>query len=181
MTGKNNDSQPDANIKMPLTPNGTSSDSGFEKVNSQESEKTARRRLLEDKDTKGNEDVHAATVENDGGLEADADSSFELFRENDELADEYNYDYDDYVDENMWGDEEWTETVHEQLEDFVQIDAHVLCTPVSNVMLELCYQLFITFDIELSFGFYCPQVIADIDKDGKFEMVIAVSYFFDRE
>lgn len=164
---------------MPLNTNGTSSDSGSEKVNNQESGKTARRRLLEDKDTKGKEDVHATTVENDGGLEADADSSFELFRDNDELADEYNYDYDDYVDENMWGDEEWTETQHEQLEDFVHIDAHVLCTPVSNVMHEVSYQIFYYF--ELNFGFNCPQVIADIDKDGIFEMVVAVSYFFDRE
>ncbi|KAL8526763.1 hypothetical protein ACS0TY_015826 [Phlomoides rotata] len=152
-TGKKNDSQPDANIKMPLDTNGTSSDPGSEKVSDQESGKSARRRLLEDKDTKGNEDVHAATVENDGGLEADADSSFEIFRENDELADEYNYDYDDYVDESMWGDEEWTETQHEQLEDYVHIDAHVLCTPI----------------------------IADIDNDGISEMVVAVSYFFDRE
>ncbi|KAL8463463.1 hypothetical protein ACS0TY_034203 [Phlomoides rotata] len=126
---------------------------GSEKVSDQESGKSARRRLLEDKDTKGNEDVHAATVENDGGLEADADSSFEIFRDNDELADEDNYDYDDYVDESMWGDEEWTETQHEQLEDYVLIDAHVLCTPI----------------------------IADIDNDGISEMVVAVSYFFDRQ
>ncbi|KAL8496149.1 hypothetical protein ACS0TY_020024 [Phlomoides rotata] len=134
-TGKKNDSQPDANIKMPLDTNDTSSDPGSEKVSDQESEKSARRRLLEDKDTKDNEDVHAATVENDRGLEADADSSFEIFRDNDELADEYNYDYDDYVDESMWGDEEWTETQHEQLEDYVLIDAHVLCTPTMMVSL----------------------------------------------
>ncbi|KAK9164809.1 hypothetical protein Syun_005711 [Stephania yunnanensis] len=50
--------------------------------------------------------IHVATVENDEDLEADADSSFELFRDNDERADEYNYDYDDYIDESMWGDEE---------------------------------------------------------------------------
>ncbi|KAI3474175.1 hypothetical protein Pfo_028963 [Paulownia fortunei] len=140
-------------IKMPLNKNDTSSASGSEKVSDGESGKTARRRLLEDKDSKGNEDVHAATVENDGGLEADADSSFELFRDSDELADEYNYDYDDYVDETMWGDEEWTEAQHEKLEDYVHIDAHVLCTPV----------------------------IADIDNDGVSEMIVAVSYFFDRE
>ncbi|KAI3474425.1 hypothetical protein Pfo_029286 [Paulownia fortunei] len=151
--GKKNDSLPDAGIKMPLNKNDTSSASGSEKVSDGESGKTARRRLLEDKDSKGNEDVHAATVENDGGLEADADSSFELFRDSDELADEYNYDYDDYVDETMWGDEEWTEAQHEKLEDYVHIDAHVLCTPV----------------------------IADIDNDGVSEMIVAVSYFFDRE
>ncbi|GFY82313.1 defective in exine formation protein [Actinidia rufa] len=100
-----------------------------------------------------NEDVRAATVENDQGLEADADSSFELFRNSEELADEYNYDYDDYVDESMWGDEEWTEAQHEKPEDYVNIDSHILCTPV----------------------------IADIDNDGVSEMVVAVSYFFDHE
>ncbi|KAK4418972.1 protein DEFECTIVE IN EXINE FORMATION 1 [Sesamum alatum] len=149
--GKKNDRQPDADINMSLNTNVTSSASESEKVTDGESAKTARRRLLEDEDSKGNEGVHAATVENNGGLEADADTSFELFRDTDELADEYNYDYDDYVDESMWGDEEWTEAQHEKLEDYVHIDAHVLCTPV----------------------------IADIDNDGVSEMVVAVSYFFD--
>ncbi|XP_051130395.1 protein DEFECTIVE IN EXINE FORMATION 1 [Andrographis paniculata] len=148
---KTNNSQLDGSIKMPMNTNGTSaleSDHG----STGESGKAARR-LLEDKTSNGNEDVHAATVENIGGLEADADSSFDLLRDTDELADEYNYDYDDYVNESMWGDEEWVETQHEKLEDFVEIDAHVLCTPV----------------------------IADIDKDGVSEMIVAVSYFFDRE
>lgn len=132
--GGKNSSEPDADIKMSVnTTNDNSSASGSEKVSNEESGKNVRRRLLEDKDSKGNEDVRAATVENDGGLEAEADSSFELFRDTDELADEYNYDYDDYVDENMWGDEEWTEAQHEKLEDYVHIDAHVLCTPVSIV------------------------------------------------
>lgn len=72
----------------------------------------------------------AATVENAGSLEEEADSSFDLFRDGDELADEYNYDYDDYVDENMWGDEEWSEGTHEKMEDYVNIDSHILCTPV---------------------------------------------------
>ena len=100
------------------------------------------RRLLEDNskgshdsDSKStdnsNEDPHVATVKNDEGLEADADSSFELFRESDELGDEYSYDYDDYVDDSMWGEEEWTERVHETVEDYVHIDSHILCTPVS--------------------------------------------------
>ncbi|XP_065852372.1 protein DEFECTIVE IN EXINE FORMATION 1 [Euphorbia lathyris] len=123
------------------------------------------RRLLQDDHSKSsqegrsestennNEDVQKATVENDQGLEADADSSFELFRDNDELADEYNYDYDDYVDESLWGDEEWTEEKHENLADYVNVDSHILCTPV----------------------------IADIDNDGVVEMVVAVSYFFDHE
>lgn len=101
------------------------------------------RRLLEVSDSKqsqedgsrskadGDGDEHVATVENEEPLEAEADSSFDIFRENDELADEYNYDYDDYVDESMWGDEEWTEVDHEKAEEYVDIDAHLLCTPVS--------------------------------------------------
>lgn len=32
-----------------------------------------------------------------------------------------------------------------------------------------------------NFCFVFPQVIADIDKDGVPEMVVAVSYFFDHE
>ncbi|KAJ4970335.1 hypothetical protein NE237_003434 [Protea cynaroides] len=124
---------------------------------------TNSRRLLQDTDSKGQESgseskasdsvAEGVTVENDAALEADADSSFELFRDNDELADEYNYDYDDYVDESMWGDEEWAEHIHEKMEDYVDIDSHILCTPV----------------------------IADIDNDGISEMVLAVSYFFDHE
>ncbi|KAG5253306.1 protein DEFECTIVE IN EXINE FORMATION [Salix suchowensis] len=122
-------------------------------------------RLLEDDNSTGSheggseskendhENAHVATVENEEGLEADADSSFEIFRESDELADEYNYDYDDYVNESMWGDEQWSERKHEMLEDYVNIDSHILCTPV----------------------------IADIDSDGVAEMIVAVSYFFDHE
>lgn len=104
-----------------------------------------RRRLLEEKT--GDQDVHAATVENEGGLDTDADSSFELFRDNDELADEYNYDYDDYVDENMWGDEEWTEEEHEKIENYVNVDAHVLCTPVSLIELKFYSVAYITIYI----------------------------------
>lgn len=56
-------------------------------------------------DSKANEngDAHEATVENDQGLGADTDSSFELFRDSKELADEYNY-VDD-VDDSLWVDE----------------------------------------------------------------------------
>ncbi|XP_057517202.1 protein DEFECTIVE IN EXINE FORMATION 1 [Amaranthus tricolor] len=115
------------------------------------------RRLLVDTGSQGaneaSENVQTATVENDEGLETEADSSFELFRGSDELADEYSYDYDDYVDENMWGDEDWIESQHETVEDYVDIDSHILSTPV----------------------------IADIDNDGVLEMVVAVSYFFDRD
>ncbi|CAI8601096.1 unnamed protein product [Vicia faba] len=145
---KINRSQSEESIKMPtIADNKTSTG----------------RRLLEDNnvkgveqsdsESKGKEGVHAATVENEEGLEADADSSFELFRNSDELADEYSYDYDDYVDESLWGDEEWTEMKHEKLEDYVNVDSHILCTPV----------------------------IADIDNDGVMEMVVGVSYFFDHE
>uniref|UniRef100_A0A803NAR2 Uncharacterized protein n=1 Tax=Chenopodium quinoa TaxID=63459 RepID=A0A803NAR2_CHEQI len=122
-----------------------------------ENRQNSRRRLLEDTAFKGavggSENVQTATVENDDALEAEADSSFELFRGSDELADEYSYDYDDYVDENMWGDEDWIESQHETVEDYVDIDSHILSTPV----------------------------IADIDNDGILEMVVAVSYFFDRD
>ncbi|XP_061344418.1 protein DEFECTIVE IN EXINE FORMATION 1 [Gastrolobium bilobum] len=160
---KINGSQIEENIKMPTIADNSSANAGsVETVNADNNTSTGRR-LLEDNNSKGaeqgaseskdNEGMHAATVENDEGLEADADSSFELFRNSDELADEYSYDYDDYVDESMWGDEEWTEVKHEKLEDYVLVDSHILCTPV----------------------------IADIDNDGVSEMVVAVSYFFDHE
>ncbi|KAH9324109.1 hypothetical protein KI387_004287, partial [Taxus chinensis] len=117
----------------------------------------SRRQLLMESETKNSEKDDSAnimTVENDEELEEDADSSFDLFREGDDaLADEYTYDYDDYVDEAAWGDEDWTEAQHQKEDDFVNIDSHILSTPV----------------------------IADIDKDGINEMIIAVSYFFDRE
>lgn len=130
---------------------------GSESVTNMENKAKSSRRLLEETGSKGvsdgSENVQAATVENEEGLEAEADSSFELFRDSDELADEYSYDYDDYVDENMWGDEDWVEKDHVREEDYVAVDSHILCTPV----------------------------IADIDNDGVSEMVVAVSYFFDRE
>lgn len=100
-----------------------------------------------------NTEMHTPTVENTEALDEDADTSFDIFRDTEDLADEYNYDYDDIVDETMWGDEDWMEGTHEKLEDYVNIDAHILCTPV----------------------------IADIDNDGIQEMIVAVSYFFDRE
>ncbi|CAK7325441.1 unnamed protein product [Dovyalis caffra] len=59
------------------------------------------RRLLEDENSRGSLDGGSKFKENDHMkmfmLEADADSSFELFRDSDELADEYIYDYDDDV------------------------------------------------------------------------------------
>lgn len=139
------DNQTDMKIEMPKNMSNTSSSSGLEMNSSKENNTKMGRRLLEDgasrgsgdsssqSDAKTNQEVHAATVENDGGLEEEADSTFDLFRDNDEIDDEYNYDYDDYTDESMWGDEEWTEALHETAEDFVHIDAHVLCTPVSLI------------------------------------------------
>ncbi|XP_038702090.1 protein DEFECTIVE IN EXINE FORMATION 1-like isoform X2 [Tripterygium wilfordii] len=166
---KVNESQKGTNIKLSTGVDDSPANAGSSGSNKSEILTGTGRRLLEDNNSKGseegaseskdndktnsNEDIRAATVENDEGLEADADSSFELLRDNDELGDEYSYDYDDYVDESMWGDEEWTEGQHEQLKDYVNIDSHILCTPV----------------------------IADIDNDGVSEMVVAVSHFFDHE
>lgn len=155
------------NIKSPNIVNDTTKDVGSVGNVTADKSTNSQRRLLEDTNSKGTQGggseskvndkddagIHAATVENEEGLEEDADQSFDIFRQGEELADEYNYDYDDYVDESMWGDEGWTEDKHEKLEDYVNIDSHILCTPV----------------------------IADIDKDGIQEMVIAVSYFFDHE
>lgn len=115
------------------------------------------RRLLADSGSQGaneaSENVQTATVENDEGLETEADSSFELFRGSDELADEYSYDYDDYVDENMWGDEDWIESQHETVEDYVDIDSHILSTPVSAPVLILFSDVKIYILNHISFVF----------------------------
>ncbi|XP_031485619.1 protein DEFECTIVE IN EXINE FORMATION 1 [Nymphaea colorata] len=165
--GKKNITQLGENIELPKMDN-TSLSAGSENNSKADGVTQSLRRLLEDTESKGsgvdnsksNDNAHADIgakkfiVQNNGNLEEDADSSFDLFREGDgEMADEYNYDYDDYADESMWGTEEWTEEKHEKQKNFVEIDSHVLCTPV----------------------------IADIDGDGVSEMVVAVSYFFDHE
>lgn len=160
---KNKESQTEEKIKLPTGADNSSVNTGSVGTNNTENLTSGGRRLLEENDSKGSQesdtesksknDEKLPTVENDEVLEEDAASSFELFRDTDELADEYSYDYDDYVDETMWGDDEWTEGKHEKLEDYVDIDAHILCTPV----------------------------IADIDNDGVSEMIVAVSYFFDHE
>jgi hypothetical protein len=54
-------------------------------------------------------------VENNNVLENEADSSFNLFRDVEDIDDEYSYDYDDYVDDSMWGDEDWKEAGHQNL------------------------------------------------------------------
>ncbi|GJP35206.1 hypothetical protein CLOM_g19716 [Closterium sp. NIES-68] len=87
-----------------------------------------------------------------GGSEAE-DDEWGGPRAEKEDGDEYQYDYDDYVNENMWEDEDWTEAEHEADKEFILVDSHILCTPV----------------------------IADIDNDGHDELVIAASHFFDRE
>lgn len=117
----------------------------------------SQRRLLTESETESSKEGDtggAATVENNQDLAEEADSSFDLFRDGEDgLTDEYAYDYDDYVDESAWADEDFAEAQHPKPEDFVNIDSHILCTPV----------------------------IADIDKDGVDEMIVAASYFFDHE
>lgn len=133
---------------MPKDTSNTSLGSGSETSTNAGNGTTTGRRLLQDNSSRGsgdagsqseansNQEFHAATVENDGGLEEEADSSFDLFRDN-EVDDQYGYDYDDYIDDNLWGDEEWTESAHETAENFVHIDAHVLCTPVSLIAMQV--------------------------------------------
>lgn len=164
---KLNSTQVQENVQLPNNVNDTHSESISSVTTKAEntSQTHTQRRLLEtaDKsdDQTGSSETHesdsgakaAATVENSEPLDEDADASFDLFRDPEDLPDEYNYDYDDYVDDRLWGDEDWKEQEHEKEEDYVSIDAHILSTPV----------------------------IADIDKDGVQEMVIAVSYFFDHE
>lgn len=152
--GKKNENETETNSKMPTSThnspenmtnqkNNSTEDIGSVRTGNAETGTNTGRRLLEDDNSKGSQDSHSqskdnssgdsddANVQNDETLEAEADSAFELFRENEELGDEYSYDYDDYVDESMWGDEEWTEGQHEKMEDYVNIDSHILCTPVS--------------------------------------------------
>eukprot|EP01018_Ginkgo_biloba_P034640 Gb_30710 [translate_table: standard] len=163
-TERKNDTQANASKDDHIISNETSVHDGLNMEatsghsTSTEKSKGSQRHLLVDSETEsskeGSEIEKAATVENEQDLEEDADSSFDLFRDREDgLTDEYSYDYDDYVDESAWGDEDWNESQHQKEEDYVNIDSHILCTPV----------------------------IADIDKDGINEMIIAVSYFFDRE
>eukprot|EP00899_Mesostigma_viride_P004982 jgi/Mesvir1/14485/Mv05189-RA.1 len=61
--------------------------------------------------------------------------------------------HDDSHIEELWDDEDWVAYQHRVEEGFTYVDAHVLCTPV----------------------------IADIDKDGADELLVAASWFYDRE
>jgi len=151
---KINESQVHESIKVPTNVDNSSVNAGSLETVHTDNKTSTGRRLLEDNNSKEAKQgvsetggIHASTVENDEGLEADADSSFELFRNSEELADEYSYDYDDYVDETMWGDEEWTEVKHDKLEDHVNVDSHILCTPVSScfTFLLLYYKMYKIF------------------------------------
>ena len=64
---------------------------------------------------------------------------------------------------------------HEKAEDYVSIYAHILSTPVSGPFVSFCLYIAVRSvnDLELFFTFFL-QVIADIDKDGVHEMVIAL-------
>lgn len=115
----------------------------LENVKTAENSTHTQRRLLEDskgKDSEGVVDAEAqgATVENNNVLEDDADASFNLLRDGEDMDDEYSYDYDDYVDDSMWGDEDWKEAAHQNLEDYVLVDSHILSTPVNSIIY-LCF------------------------------------------
>ncbi|CAN6291272.1 unnamed protein product [Urochloa humidicola] len=150
---KPDSTQAQENVELLNNVNDTQSRNTSSVTTAAENASHTQRRLLQTADESDSGAKVAATAENNEPLEEDADASFDLFRDPEDLPDEYNYDYDDYVDESMWGDEDWKEQEHEKAENYVSIDAHILATPV----------------------------IADIDKDGVQEMVIAVSCFFDRE
>ena len=141
--GITNENETELNIKLLTSTHNSSEDIGSVSTSNAENGTNTRRRLLDDNNSKGSQEGHsqskdnnsgdaqAVNVQNDEALEFEANSSFELFHENDELANEYSYNYDDYVDESMWGDEEWTERQHEKIEDYVNINSHILSTPVS--------------------------------------------------
>ena len=111
--GKTNGNETKPNIKLPTSTHNSSEDIGSISTSNAENGTNTGIRLLEDNDSKGSQEGHsqskdnnsrdaqAVNVQNDEALESEDDTSFELFRENDELADEYSYDYDDYVDASM--------------------------------------------------------------------------------
>lgn len=118
----------------------------LENVKTAENSTHPQRRLLEDtkgKDSEGAADggvrTQGLTVENNNALEEEADSSFNLFRDVEDMDDEYSYDYDDYVDDSMWGDEDWREAAHQNLQDYVLVDSHILSTPVRLLQLALVH------------------------------------------
>lgn len=152
---KPNSTQAQANAELSNNVNSTQSGSISSVTTATENNTShTQRRLLQTADKSddhtesskthesASEAIGAANVENNEALEDDADQSFDLFRDAEDLPDEYNYDYDDYVDDTMWGDEEWKEQIHEKEEDYVSIDAHILSTPVSEPFVFcLCFSI----------------------------------------
>lgn len=59
----------------------------------------------------------------------------------------------DLTEGDLWEDEAFRESPHKKEEGYVFVDPHILCNPA----------------------------IGDIDGDGHDELVVAVSYFYDRE
>ncbi|KAH7852432.1 hypothetical protein Vadar_024746 [Vaccinium darrowii] len=125
---KKNDSHVEAEIKLPRSMENSTLDSRSAESIKEQNATNSRRRLLEDVASKGSEVGGSDTKANDNG------DDHEATVENDE-------------------DEEWTDAQPELVENFVNLDANILCTPV----------------------------IADIDNDGVSEMIVAVSYFFNYE
>ena len=133
---------------LPLNNSHVRDENAAENVSPVPAQNTTTRRLLDEAtDTQ-------ATVENkeDNVLEDDAAASFDVFRTPEEIAeetglenlsDQYAYDYDDYVDESMWADDSWAEGAHIKEADFVDVDAHILCTPVCT-----------------SFNFFLPSLLS---------------------
>jgi hypothetical protein len=160
---KPNSTQAQANAELSNSVNKTQSWSISNVTTATENTSHTQRRLLQTADKSDHtenskthesdsEAIGAANVENNEALEDDADSSFNLLRDVEDLPDEYGYDYDDYVDDTMWGDEEWKEQIHEKTEDYVSIDAHILSTPVSEP-----FVLFLCFYICSSNGLECMR------------------------
>lgn len=94
--------------------------------------KVTRRRLLAEDQTQG-----VATAETEGKLDPEAAETFNIFdKEGGEATqDDPEWDFDDFDFEHaeeMWADEEWREGAREMEKDFVFVDAHILCSPVSG-------------------------------------------------
>jgi hypothetical protein len=142
---KLNSTQGQENMELSNNVNNTHAGSISSVSTTTENTSHTQRRLLQTAektdDQTGSSETHAsdagttgaATVENSEPLEDDADTSFDLFRDAEELPDEYNYDYDDYVDESMWGDEDWTEQEHEKAEDYVSHSSLPGCHPKCKI------------------------------------------------
>lgn len=122
-------------------------------LDSNETTKTSSR-SLQQSDAMGKD-----TVENEQEMSAEAEESFQSLNAYDDYSQEDYYDRhvmrdeDDYPQDDFWDDQDFKEARHDHEQGYVSVDAHVLCTPV----------------------------IADIDNDGRLELVVGVSWFYDRE